>query len=166
MEYILTAGTKGMDFDPYAAYVASIRDQLPAHVYAFASDPAHFNLTSASSLHDAWLESVTIREIASGKRNEIRRTEISISLLGPCHDRRIHLHYTGVTRYSLDRPSSLGRTDFSSECHEDLHTHEVRLGKREGLLVHEILFQSDAVFLIECGDIQHSEEMLGDEGQA
>jgi len=91
MDHILNSETEGIDFTRYSAYVESIRHKLPPHVYSFASDSRYFDLTSHSSLHDAWLETFAVQEVASGERREIRRLEIAISLLGPFHDRRIHL---------------------------------------------------------------------------
>jgi len=64
--------------------------------YAFASHTDHFNLDSRSSLHDAWLEALTVRETASDERKQIRQLEIQVCLFGPYHDRRVHLNYTGV----------------------------------------------------------------------
>jgi hypothetical protein len=159
MEHILNGNSRVIDYSPYRAYVDSIRQQLPPHVYAFASDSRYFDLQSHSSLHDSWLESFTVREAASGKRQEIRRMEIAIALLSPFHDLRIHLHYTGVTRYSFIAPPQCGHLMYGHAAHGDLFTHEIRLG-HEGLLVHELLFVSDATFSIECSDIRHSEEVI------
>jgi len=66
MEYILNNRPGEIDYSPYLAYVESIREQLPPHVYAFASDIRYFDLESHSSLHDSWLESFTVREVATG----------------------------------------------------------------------------------------------------
>jgi hypothetical protein len=159
MEYILNNKPGEIDYSPYRAYVESIREQLLPHVYAFASDIRYFDLESHSSLQDSWLESFTVREVATGERQEIRRMEIAIVLLGPFHDLRIHLHYTGVTRYSLVAPPRYGHSRYDHTAHGDLFTHEIRLG-HEGLLVHELLFERDATFLIECSDIRHSEETI------
>ncbi len=159
MEHILNDKSGEIDFFLYRAYIDSIREKLPPHVYAFASDSRHFDLESHSSLHDSWLESFTVREAASGDRQEIRRLEIAISLLGPFHDRRIHLHYAGVTRYSFVAPPQYGNTRYDHTAHGDLFTHEIRLG-HEGLLVHELLFERNATFLVECSDIRHSEELI------
>ena len=98
MEYILNSEREGIDFDRYSAYVESIRNRLPTHVYAFASDPSYFDLDSRSSLHDARLEELAIRETARGKRNEVRQLEIHLRLFGHYHDRWIHLNYFGVAR--------------------------------------------------------------------
>ena len=159
MEHILNGKLGEIDYGRYHAYVEVIKERLPPHIYAFASDFRYFDLTSHSSLHDSWLESLTVREAAQGERNEIRRLEVAICLLGPFHDLRIHLQYTGVTRYSFSTPARYSDSRYEHTAHGDLFTHEVRLG-HEGLLVHELLFERDATFLIECSDIRHSEEKI------
>jgi hypothetical protein len=159
VEHILNSQTAGIDFTRYAAYVETIRHHLPVHVYAFASEARHFDLSSPSSLHDAWLETLTIRESASGDRQQIRRLEIQLCLLGPFHDRRIHLHYTGVTKYRFDTPSRFDVPRYEHAAHGDLLTHEIRLG-HAGLLIHELLFERGTAFLIECADLRHSEEII------
>jgi hypothetical protein len=158
MEYICKK-PGGIDYPEYEKYLESIREKLPQHVYAFAANPDHFNLESRSSLHDAWLESVAVNEVATGKRSEIRQLEVRLSLLGPFHDRRIQLHYTGVAQYSLKAPPKYDQSRFQHTAHGDLFTHEIRLGLN-GLIVHELLFERDATFLIECSDIRHSEELI------
>ena len=159
MEHIINAQTEGIDFTRYAAYIESIRHKLPPHIYSFASGPRYFDLSSHSSLHDAWLESLTVREVASGPSQEIRRIEIELCFLGPFHDRRIRLHYTGVARYTFTTPPRYGEPRFEHAAHGDLLTHEIRLG-HDGLFIHELLFERDATFLIECSDIRHSEESV------
>jgi hypothetical protein len=100
-----------------------------------------------------------VKEAASGERNEIRKLEVKISLLGPFHDRRIHLHYKGISRYSFNTPAQYDDPRYEHTAHGDLFTHEIRLG-HNGLFVHELLFERDATFLIECADIRHSEELI------
>ena len=159
MEHILNSETSGIDFDRYRVYVESISSNLPAHVYAFASNPSYFNLDSRSSLHDAWLEKLTVRETGNGERRQIRQLEIQLCLFGPYHDRWIHLNYTGVTQYSFLTPPKYGEPKYSQTAHGDLFTHEIRLG-HDGLLLHELLFERGSALLIECADITHSEEMI------
>jgi hypothetical protein len=158
MEYIHTKPGE-IDWGIYEKYIQSIRKKLPEQVYAFASNPNNFNFQSHSSLHDSWLESLIVKEVATGKRNEIRKMEIEISLLGPFHDRRILLRYTGVTQYSFVAPPQYDEPRYKHTAHGDLFTHEVRLG-HNGLIVHELLFERDAVLLIECSDIKHSEILI------
>lgn len=159
MEYIINAETEGIDFTRYFAYITTIRGKIPEHVFCFASDSRYFDLSSQSSLHDSWLESLTIREVAHGERKEIRRMEVSICLLGPFHDRRIHLHYRGVTHYTFRASSHDGDERLDQTAHGDLITHEIRLGY-DGLMVHELLFENGATFLIEFSDFRHSEELI------
>ena len=157
MEHIINSQNDGIDFVKYAAYVESIRDRLPEHIYSFASDSRYFDLSSHSSLHDAWLESLTVREAATGPRSEIRKLEIHICLLGPFQDRRIHLRYIGVVRYGCNASAHEG----DQIAHGDLFAHEIRVSEG-GTLIHELLFQR-ATLLIECGDIRHLEEMINAE---
>jgi len=158
MEYTLNSGAGGFDFSRYNAYIESIKSSLPGHVYAFASDPSYFSLDSHSSLHDAWLEELTVREFASGERKQIRQLEIKLCLLGPYHDRRIHLNYSGVTQYSFLTPPRYDEPRFKHTAHGDLLAHEIRLG-HNGLLLHELQFERGSSLLIECRDIRHSEEL-------
>ena len=156
MEHIINPEVDGILFDQYLKYLNSIKNKLPAHIYAFASNPDHFNLESHSSLHDAWIESCIVREVATGERNQVRKLEIKLILLGPYHDKRIHLCYTGVVSYRFDVPT---RGTFENNGHGDLYTHEIRLGHDE-TIIHELMFEREASLLIECSDIQHSEELI------
>lgn len=156
MEYMYNFETGVIDFAPYSTYLESIRHLLPAHVYAFASNSNYYDLESPGSLHDSWLETLTVRENASGDRREARQLEIHLCLYGPYHDRWINLRYIGVTFYSFHTPDNKSR---EHTAHGDLLTHEIRLGN-DGLLIHEILFTTDATLLIECKDIVHSEEII------
>ena len=151
MQYILTS--RGIDLDPYFAYLATVQGQLPAHVASFAGDPRHYSLSDHESLHDAWLESVEVREESSGERAEVRWTTITIRLLGPFHDCTHVLRYTGVRRYELAAAGVRAG-------HGDVYTHEVRLAQDGISIEHELLFagRTEARMLIECADFTH--EML------
>lgn len=162
MKHIIDPTTDGIDFSRYLDYLDSIRSRLPAHIYSFAADSRHFDLQSEESLHDAWLEALTIKETASHETDAARRISIHLCLLGPFRDRRIHLHYSGVERYLLDTPARPGVPRYMHTAHGDLLTHEVRIGD-SGLLVHELAFERGSTLLIECADFQHSEEKLADE---
>jgi hypothetical protein len=63
MQYILNDKVEGIDYSRYLEYLHTIRHDLPRHIYDFASDPRHFDLSSTSSLHDAWLESLSVRAV-------------------------------------------------------------------------------------------------------
>src|SRR5882724_5634901 len=83
-------------FDRYFDYLGSIRGRLAPHVAAFALPLERYSLDSPHSLHDAWLESLTIEELAAGERGEQRNTRITVRLLGAYHDRWHELTYSGV----------------------------------------------------------------------
>ena len=159
MKHILDEADNNINFDRYATYVETIKAKLPLHVYDFASNPELYNLSSKSSLHDAWLEHITISEPSSGERNEIRKLEIEMVLLGPHHDRTIKLKYMGVSKYNLGSPARPGEPRFTHTAHGDLHTHEIRLSS-SGLIEHELLFERGTSFLIECEDLKHSEILI------
>lgn len=159
MKYILHDDADGIDHANYLKYLLTIRADLPDPLYAFASNSDHFGLSSASSLHDAWLESLIVQEIASGKRSENRKLEVRLCLLGPYHDRRIHLTYSGVERYLFDSPARPGEPRYAHTAHGDLLTHEIRLGT-QGLFVHEILFERGSTLLVEFAGFSHHEEIF------
>ena len=156
MKYILNKDDNSINFEPYATYLETIKAKLPTHVFEFASNPKFYNLSSRSSLHDAWLEYLTISEPSTGERNEVRKLEIIIMLLGPCHDRNIQLKYFNVEKYDFSSPARPGEPRFTHTAHGDLHTHEVRISKT-GLIEHELLFERGTCILIECKDLEHSE---------
>ncbi len=157
MKYILDDKADIIHFDRYIEYIKTVRDSLPEHIYLFASNPAYFNLTSHSSLHDAWLENLIIQETASGDRHEFRGLEIKLSLLGPYHDRRIVLHYTGVKQYRCH-----AKAVSENLAHGDVFTHEIQF-VADGIFSHEILFQEGGTILIECTNIVHSEEIISEQ---
>jgi hypothetical protein len=78
--------------------------------------------------HDAWVESVTISEPASGERCEKRELQIQILLLGAYHDGTIEFTYRQVQNYSLLGSRATGHGDWLRDEVED----------REGSIVHDI----------------------------
>ncbi len=159
IEHLFNAEAGHLDFNGYLRYLDSVQAGLSAHVFAFATDPAHYDLQSRSSLHDAWLQSLTVGETAQGDRQEIRRTEIRLCLLGPYHDRRIHLHYSGVEAYAFQSPARHGEPRYLHTAHGDLLTHAVWVNT-SGMLVHDIVFERGTTLRIECTDIRHVQELL------
>jgi hypothetical protein len=159
MRYIRNDDVAGIDYASYLQYLLTVKEDLPAPLYNFASNPRHFDLSSPASLHDAWLESLVVREAATGARHELRQLEVALCLLGPCHDRRIHLAYEGVERYRFDHPGKPDEARHARVAHGDLLTHEVRLGA-PGLFVHELLFAGGSTLSIEFSGFSHYEDML------
>jgi hypothetical protein len=149
----LQRGASGAwQFDPYFANLATVRERLPEHVYAFAADWAHYALDSPQSLHDAWLEELVLAEAAPARRPDERTTKLTLRLLGPMHDRIQVLQYHGVRAYRLE-------AGMTARGHGDLLVHEVRLNELE-VLVHEILFATGARIVVECADLRYEENLL------
>ena len=149
--HILT--NRGIDFDAYTEYLSAIEHRLPPHVAAFARDRRHYALDTPETLHDAWLESLTVTEPATGDRHQDRYTKLELRLLGAFHDRIHVLEYTGVQRYSC-----VGTRVAAG--HGDLYTHEVRLAADGTAVEHELLFvrhggRWEATILVECGEFTH-----------
>ena len=145
--------------DKYFAHLEKNKDAFPEHIYAFAANPAHYDLESHSSLHDAWLNSLTISEPAAGNRKEVRKIEILANFLGPFHDLEITLNYKDVIEFNLDTPSPSLKGEMASGFgHGDLLIHEVRL--EEEFFVHELLFSRGSKFVIKCRDILHHEHAI------
>lgn len=99
----------------------------------FASSDWYTDPTDHRCPHDAWLETLEIREPAEGERKEKRQTAITVRLLGAYHDGHIVFRYAGVGRYSIASDScERGLGDWSRD--ELLYS-------SEGLLVHRARFR-------------------------
>jgi hypothetical protein len=157
MRYIVNDPKSGWDFQPYFSYLETVRGKMPAHVYAFASNREHYNLHSHSSLHDAWLEYLVVREPASGERKELRAIEIETCYLGPFRDCRIFLTYRQVQSFNLNTPAEFSAPPSYMTGHGDLLIHELCV-EDNGLLVHELRFSRGSIFEIKCRDIEHRME--------
>ena len=139
-----------MNFDEYLVELQEASSSLPDSAYEYARDSSHYDLSSHSSLHDAWLEYVKIKERSSGARSEIRSTEIELCFLGPFHDKLLFLSYGGVLSYRVS----------SSEVnhgHGDLDTHAFKASP-EGNALHELLFHGDTSIRIEFTEFSYREE--------
>ncbi len=171
MHYILQDdGT--INVDPYFAYLNTIKEQLPPGAPSFALKREHYTLWDRETLHDAWVEFVTIREPATGERSEHRHLQIDVCLLGPHHDRRIWLTYQHVKSYTLRMPREIQQSFLdwkgqpasffsltNEDGHGDLYTHEVRISDK-GFVIHELSFIGGSNMTIECSDILHREEFI------
>ena len=137
-------------FANYAEYLEKNRAGFPSSAYALATSDWYFDPAVHHAPHDAWLESLTIAEPSSGARSEIRKTAITIKLLGAYHDGYIELHYPEVFAYRL---SAVGL----ATGHGDWRYDEFRLDQ-EGRVIHEIQWAArevDETWLIVACDVQH-----------
>ncbi len=140
--------------DAYDRHLESIRDRLPPSAYDFATTVA---FRRDVSLHDAWVESLTITEPSTGERSHIRHVEIHVRLLGAWHDGYIQLCYKDVRRYALSAPHLYPEAEYA---HGDWLVDEIRLSEA-GLVEHEVRFSTRSRWLIECADIEHGWEPRG-----
>lgn len=159
MKYISFNENSGWDHRPYWVYLDSIRSKMPETLYRFAANPKHHDLSSHVSLHDAWLEQLSIREISETNDRSKRLLLISTSYLGPFHDVRIHIDYRRVSGYELRNPLDLGGSHFPQTSHGDLAVHEVRL-VGENSFEHEIVFSRGSVFVIQFEEFEHRIEPI------
>jgi hypothetical protein len=139
----------------YFEYLKSIQDKLPNDVYKFASDIVHYSFEDYSSLHDAWLDQCSIKEVDKDEHFEQRHIVIDLKFLGAFHDRMISLSYIDVINYSIIMPED----NMLCKGHGDLLIHEIRLSNRDNI-IHELIFSTNSIFLIECKNININEELL------
>lgn len=127
-------------------------------VFAFAANPEHHDLNSPNSLHDAWLEYWRIAEIVTTERGRDRCCQIDACFLGSRHDRHIHLEYKNVTQHEI---RSVGDPDHRHRqtLHGDLLIHELSV-VRDGLFLHELLFATGTVFIVQFTDLVHRVELV------
>lgn len=158
MKHVVDLPSGGWDLQGYFGYLAGIRERLPPEVYSFAVDPRNYDLESHQSLHDAWLDCLSISEPATGARSEIRSIQIDCRFLGPYHDLDIHLTYFDVADYSLTNPADFEVSPTITVGHGDLLMHEVRLAD-SGLVIHELRFSRGSIFRITCATFSHRTEV-------
>lgn len=138
-------------YQAYVAYLSSIKDRLPQTAYEFATADWHYDFTKSKCPHDAWVQEIKIREIAEGGRQEIRKTQIEIILLGAYHDRLLKVTYSDVASQSVNSRQS-------KDGYGDWLVDEISLSDL-GLVVHEVKFANNALIRIECGDICFQEQL-------
>jgi hypothetical protein len=132
MKYI-KYGAEGWSLDDYFSYIESC-DRMDPKTKSFAIDRSRYDLSSPGSLHDAWLDRLFLVEEASGNRHQVRPLNVVVELLGPYHDRRFRLTYSGVKQYVM-------QCDKLSNGHGDLLMHEFTMDDH-GLTTHEMIFSS------------------------
>ncbi len=166
MAYILTKDRPNNSYEEwqsswsdYCAYLESVRGRLPQSAYEFATAPWHYDFADHRSPHDGWLETLVVREPASGGRKGNRSPEIVACLFAAYHDGFIELRYSEVGSYSLASGATSGKG------HGDWLYDEVRLSER-GRVLHEIEWSSGGLWLIECGDVAYKWVPLGAAGAA
>lgn len=135
-------------FERYRRYLVDVNERLGPGASRFAEAPWHYDPADHRCPHDSWVESVSIVEVSSGPRSEMRALSIEAMLLGAYHDGHLLLRYTGVNHYSTHANPP---RDASTIAHGDLLIDEIRLSAR-GLVEHEVVF-AHGRWLVECVDM-------------
>lgn len=135
-------GHTPIDTTAYPAYLAEVAERMPPGARAFAEAPWHHDFRDHRCPHDAWLESLVVRE--SPADAPPRRVDLELRLLGAYHDGHLELRYTGVTRYTATMP-------LGPRGHGDVMVDEVRL-EDDGHVTHEIAFE-DGTWQVTCRDL-------------
>ncbi|MEM9444949.1 MAG: hypothetical protein AAGA18_06305 [Verrucomicrobiota bacterium] len=147
MSYILTkqrnANVKAA-FEKYALYLKENERSFPKGAYELATSDWWFNFNNHRCPHDSWLEKFEIMEHSQGERNEIRWSNIVITLLGAYHDSLLTIEYSAVCNYRLECDSGHGDWLFDQFLCSD-----------DGDVIHEIEW-SRSHWIIHCKDIEFS----------
>jgi hypothetical protein len=158
MKYI-SPWRSGWDHRPYWSYLETVKDIMPAELFAFASNPTNHDLSSPNSLHDAWLEEWSIAEVTlPNEKRSKRLIEIRARFLGPQHDRHIYLTYKNVGHYTAHNPEEFASPPTGRVGHGDLIIHELTV-VREGLFEHELMFSRGTVFSVQFTGFEHRVEI-------
>jgi hypothetical protein len=147
--FIKDLAKEGMSLQEYSAHVDSWKDDLPTSAYEYAKAIWHYDMRDARCIHDAWLASCVFQE-ASLQKPHAKPTGfgIEISFLTGLEDRVLKFSYKNIVHYSLESPSQ-------SETHSEVYFDEIRLSERKNM-IHEILFMSNARWIIESNDFSFS----------
>ena len=150
MKHIYEDEKGATNFDKYFAYIQNLKEKLPEAVYKYAATEEHYDLTSHSSLHDAWLEYCTFSEPSSGARNEIRESKVECCFFGPFHDKKLILKYKKVSNYRVNAINT-------SDGLGDLNVHEFSLNA-DNTISHELSFINGSVINITFKEFEYREE--------
>jgi hypothetical protein len=158
MKFLTLSGSYedlGESWVRYRKYLLSIQHELPQEVFEFAAAKWHYDPTDHRSLHDSWVETMVLREVAPEDGSRARTIELRAELLGPFHDGKTTLTYVDVVRYEIMLPNSGSSLPAPGHGHGDWLIDEVRLSG-DGRVLHEVAFASGARWTIECATIQHA----------
>jgi hypothetical protein len=153
MAFVLAADGRDEDavaaFRRYRDYLRPLRNAFPPSAYALATSDWYFNFADHRCPHDAWLETLDLRELSSGERGEGRSLSLSLRLLGAYHDGYIELRYPRVLSYGLN-------VSHGQHGHCDWRYDELRVSD-QGDLIHEIEWccaRATGVWVIEASDLE------------
>ncbi|MBP1152169.1 MULTISPECIES: hypothetical protein [Methylocaldum] len=85
-------------FDQYFDYLNCIKAEMPARLVAFATDRRRYQINGESTLHDAWLKSMSVsKQYAEGAAVI---SVVQVCLLLATHRTEVILNYSGVVAVS------------------------------------------------------------------
>jgi hypothetical protein len=143
---------RGYWLDEYFQYLKDDAEKFPAGAREFALAPWHYEMAHQKSPHDSWLEYFDIKELSSGKRNEVRVVEIRARYLGSHHDGHFTLIYRSVSSYSMEFGTfKRGGPD---RGHGDWIIDEITIDE-ENNVHHEIHFSEGGEIKICCADLEY-----------
>ena len=150
--------TSTRQFERYYEYLASIRDRLPKGAYGYAVAPWHydFGLGDPRCPHDAWVDLITLKEVAKGDSQGVRQLAMSVRLLNAQHTGYIVFTYNGVASYQLEMKdvTTTALPLSQNRGHHVWLIDEIRLSE-SGLVVHEVVFALGSHWIIECRDLSY-----------
>jgi hypothetical protein len=139
------------DTHAYLAYLRANRERLPDGVRAFALSDWFHDRQNSRCLHDAWLESLTIKDFPASGNQDARSVEISVRLHGAYRDGFIEMTYQNVTNYLMTAGTPVDKSMMNS--HGDMMIDEISIEPE--CLLHEAAFSSGAKWAICCSDIRY-----------
>ncbi len=134
----------------YLEYLSGASGSFPSKAMEFASSSWHFDFTDHRCPHDAWVESISVKEENKGGYGRISRVEMV--LLCAYHDYRLHLEYNNVSHYSFSGINL-------ESGHGDWVIDEILALRVKGLR-HEISFSEGSVLLIESVEFNYWHERV------
>jgi hypothetical protein len=138
LKHIYTDENRINRFDKYFSYIDSIKAHLPESLYLFASDVSRYELSNRKSLHDAWIEEITIQNqyVENSIESKIYLKLVLASGAG------VSICYAGVQGHEIH-----GIPSMWPDKATDLLTHEVSL-EPNGLYSHALVFDRDVYFKV------------------
>lgn len=137
-------------FEDYKNYLREHKSFFPESAYDFATADWHYDPQDHRCPHDAWVESLILKETVRSKEAGDESILIEVTLLGAYHDGKIKISYENVNAYNL----ALLPSDRLTSGHGDWIIDEIRLSEKNKV-IHEIKFWLAGNWKIECSDIKY-----------
>jgi hypothetical protein len=143
-----------LDFKSYIKHMKDSKEVMPSELYNFASNPKHYELNDAQSLHDAWVSSIVIEEMRDTNRPFNASLKICIKLLGQQHDRSLTLNYLDVKSYAFS--GNKNELNPNDTFHGDILDHRVAVNSDS--FGHTLHARSGSAFKVVFGRFSYHEQ--------